>query len=345
MKEYLDLMREVLENGDPRLDRTGTGTRALFGKRMEYDLTKGFPAMTTKKLAWKSVVSELLWFMEGSGNERRLAEIMHGKDSPKATIWTGNAEADYWKPKAKFIGDLGRVYGVQWRFWRKQPTTLWGKIKAIFNKYETVDQLQQLVDGLKNDPFGRRHVISAWNPGELDQMALPPCHMFAQFFVEQLTPAEIQTAYLTLRESIPVSERKVRIDTDASGKSRKNRAKTLEDLEELGLPTHKLSCQMYQRSADMFLGVPFNIASYSLMTHMLAQVCGYSVGKFVHILGDAHVYENHVEQTQEQLKRDPLPLPTLKLNPNITNILDFTMDDIELVGYKHHEPIKAKMAV
>lgn len=345
MKEYTKLMRDVLENGDPRLDRTGTGTRALFGKQMEYDLSKGFPAMTTKKLAWKSVVSELLWFIEGSGNERRLAEIMHGKDSPKSTIWTDNAEASYWKPKAKFVGDLGRVYGVQWRQWRKQPTTLWGKIKAIFNQYETVDQLQQLVDGLKKDPFGRRHVLSAWNPGELDQMALPPCHMFAQFFVENLSEAEIQTVYLTHRATVPAKDRKALVDTAADGTSREGRLKTLDDLEELDLPTHKLSCQMYQRSADMFLGVPFNIASYSLLTHMLAQVCGYTVGKFVHVLGDAHIYENHVEQTKEQLLRKPFALPTLKLNPKIKNIDDFTMADIELVGYKHHEPIKAQMAV
>jgi thymidylate synthase len=279
--QYLSMLTRTVVNGDKRMDRTGTGTIALFGQQMRFPLSYGFPAVTTKKLAWKAVVSELLWFIEGSGDEKRLKEILHGdRDSDKPTIWTGNAEAPYWEPKALYEGDLGRVYGVQWRFWTN------------FNG-DVIDQLAQLVDGIKKDPYGRRHILSAWNPGELDQMALPPCHMFAQFFVSK----------------------------------------------------GKLSCQMYQRSADLFLGVPFNIASYSLLTHMLAQVCDLEVGEFVHILGDMHVYSNHVKQVEEQVGREPLPLPTLWLNPEIKDITKFTMNDIRLDGYQHHPPIKADMAV
>ena len=205
MKTYLDSLKYVLDNGQVRDDRTGTGTIGVFGMQQRYDLSKGFPAVTTKRLAFKACLSELLWFIEGSGDERRLREILHGsRDSEKTTIWTANAEADYWKPKAKFEGDLGRVYGVQWR------------------DFGGVDQLTSLIEGIRKDPYGRRHILTAWNPAELDQMALPPCHCFAQFYV-------------------------------ANG---------------------KLSCQMYQRSCDMFLGVPFNIASYSLLTHMIAQEIG-----------------------------------------------------------------------
>jgi len=281
-QEYLNALRFVLENGKSKTDRTGTGTLSVFGMQQRYDLSKGFPAITTKKLAWRSVVSELLWFIEGSGDERRLREILHGsRDSEKETIWTANAEADYWRPKAKFTGDLGRVYGVQWRKW--EPPR-WGL---------GVDQLQLLIDGIKQDPNGRRHILTAWNPGELKDMALPPCHVISQFSVTE----------------------------------------------------GKLSCQMYQRSCDMFLGVPFNIASYSLLTHMIAQMCDLDVGEFVHVLGDAHIYSNHIDQVKEQLRREPLPAPALKLNPLITNIDDFTMQDIELVGYNSHSQIKAPMAV
>lgn len=294
MKEYLNLMQKTLDEGVSRPDRTGTGTRAIFGQQLRFDLQAGFPAVTTKKLAWKACTSELLWFIEGSGDERRLREILHGdRNTEKGTIWTQNANAPYWKPKAKFDGDLGVVYGVQWRKWRKTPNTLWGKVKAIFGQYDYVDQLAELIEGIKKDPYGRRHVLTAWNPGELDNMALPPCHMFAQFFV-------------------------------ADG---------------------KLSCQMYQRSVDEFLGLPFNIASYSLFTHMIAQVCGLAVGEFVWVGGDCHIYDNHVDAANEQLKREPLPLPTLWLNPDIKNIEDFTMADIRLDNYQSHDAIKAPMAV
>jgi len=298
-KQYLDALQHVLDNGVERPDRTGTGTISTFGLQQRYDLRKGFPAVTTKKLAWKAVVSELLWFIEGSGDENRLREILHGsRQSEKATIWTGNATAPYWSPKAKFPGDLGRVYGVQWRHWRQYneqkdmgPAHL-GGVRVAADRSE-VDQLIDLIDGIKRDPHGRRHILSAWNPGELEAMALPPCHILAQFYV-------------------------------ANG---------------------RLSCQMYQRSCDMFLGVPFNIASYSLLTHLIAQVCNLDVGEFVHVLGDAHVYLNHVEQVKEQLQREPLPAPQLRLNPDIKDITKFTMEDIELVGYTSHPPIKAEMAV
>lgn len=277
MKTYLDALQTVLNNGTVREDRTGTGTIGIFGMQQRYDLGQGFPAVTTKKLAFNACLSELLWFIEGSGDENRLRELLHGsRDSEKSTIWTANATATYWTPKAKFAGDLGRVYGVQWR------------------DFGGVDQLLKLVEGIKQDPYGRRHIITAWNPGELDQMALPPCHCFAQFYVSA---------------------------------------------------DNKLSCQMYQRSCDMFLGVPFNVASYSLLTHMIAQVCGLGVGEFVHVLGDAHIYLNHVEQVREQLSREPLPAPRLWINPEVTDILKFTMEDFKLDGYQSHPPIKAPMAV
>jgi thymidylate synthase len=303
-QQYLDALRDVLATGTRREDRTGVGTIGKFGMQQRYDLAQGFPAITTKKLAWKACVGELLWFIEGSGNERRLAELTHGTAEGKVTIWTPNALAPYWKPKAKYNGDLGRVYGVQWRHWRTvKPREVGGTYKDDFGstyrregsdiEVKEVDQLRNLIDGIKADPYGRRHILSAWNPGELDSMALPPCHCFAQFYV-------------------------------ADG---------------------KLSCQMYQRSCDMFLGVPFNIASYSLLTHMLAQVCGLGVGEFVHVLGDAHIYLDHVEQVKEQLQRELFPAPQLWLNPEITDITKFTMADIRLEGYQSHDPIKAKMAV
>ena len=277
MKTYLDALKFVLETGQVREDRTGTGTIGIFGMQSRYDLSKGFPAVTTKKLAFKACLGELLWFLEGSRDERRLAEITHGtRSASKKTIWTDNAMSKYWLPNAEFIGDLGRVYGVQWR------------------DFGGVDQVVELVNNIKKDPYGRRHILTAWNPGQLDQMALPPCHCFAQFYV------------------------------GADG---------------------KLSCQMYQRSCDMFLGVPFNIASYSLLTHMIAQVCGLEAGEFVHVLGDAHIYLNHVEQVKEQLAREPLPLPTLWINPDVQDILTFTMEDFRLDGYTSYDSIKAPMAV
>ena len=257
---------------------------------MRFDLAQGFPAVTTKRLAWKAVKSELLWFIEGSGDENRLKEILHGdRYSDKKTIWSDNATAPYWTNKRlqRHAGDLGRVYGVQWRRWRA-PLVRINKVVL-----QNCDQLLSLIDGIKKDPHSRRHIITAWNPGELELMALPPCHMMAQFYV-------------------------------CNG---------------------KLSCQMYQRSADMFLGVPFNIASYALFTHMIAQACELEVGELIVALGDAHIYKNHVDQVKEQLARKPLPLPKLQLNPEIKDVTKFSMEDIELVDYTSHEAIAAPMAV
>jgi len=289
-KVYLNALRDILENGDDRPDRTGVGTRSIFGLQMRFDLSEGFPAITTKKLAWKACVSELLWFIEGSGDERRLAEILHGTRNPNMkTIWTDNVTADYWikKRHQRNAADLGRVYGVQWRRWRKPLIRI---NKVVLQNH---DQLLELISGIKDDPYSRRHIISAWNPGELDLMALPPCHMMAQFYVSN----------------------------------------------------GRLSCHMYQRSADLFLGVPFNIASYALFTHMIAQVCNLDVGDLVISFGDAHIYNTHFEQVKEQLTRNPLPLPVLKLNPEVSVITDFEMEDITLDGYQSHEAIKAPMAV
>ena len=285
---YLNALKDILETGEQRPDRTGVGTISKFGVQMRFDLQQGFPAVTTKKLAWKACVSELLWFIEGSGDENRLKEILHGdRNSDKKTIWSDNATAPYWKPKARFKGDLGRVYGVQWRAWR---APIFGANRMAVKH---IDQLQELIKGLKKDPHGRRHIITAWNPGELDAMALPPCHMMSQFYVSN----------------------------------------------------GKLSCHMYQRSADMFLGVPFNIASYALFTHMIAQVCGLEVKELIITLGDAHIYVNHVDQVKEQLSRTPMPIAELQLASDINDITKFNMDSIELINYQSHSAIAAPMAV
>jgi thymidylate synthase len=303
MQNYLNLLTEVLETGETRDDRTGVGTRALFGKQIRFNLADSFPAVTTKKLAFNACKAELLWFLEGSGDERRLAEITHGTSEGKVTIWTPNALAPYWKPRAQFEGDLGRVYGVQWRKWRTTTQQNEGTYYDDFgNSYHSgpglalqeIDQVKNLIDGIKADPYGRRHIISAWNVGELNQMCLVPCHVMSQFHVSR---------------------------------------------------DHRLSCHMYQRSADTFLGSPFNYASYALLTHMIAQVCGLAVGELIVSTGDTHIYENHIEQVKEQLTREPKKAPVLWLNPEIKDIDKFTMDDIQLVNYECHPPIKAPMAV
>jgi thymidylate synthase len=296
MVEYLRHLNHILINGEDREDRTGVGTKSIFGLQMRFDLRKEFPAVTTKRLAWRAVVSELIWFLEGSGDERRLAEILHGtRDTDKKTIWTANAEADYWKSKAKFDGDLGRVYGVQWRNWRTPVTLEKKQFKGIeyTQAKNSVDQVTKLISDIKRDPTSRRHILTAWNPGELDDMALPPCHVMSQFYVNN----------------------------------------------------GELSCQMYQRSADMFLGVPFNIASYSLLTHMIAHACDLKVGDFVHTIGDAHIYNDHIDQVHEQIKRDPLPGPKLIIDCNSKDIFDIKMEHINLINYQSHPPISAPMAV
>jgi thymidylate synthase len=298
MKQYQDALKHILDNGKNKTDRTGVGTRSVFGMQMRFDLQLGFPATTTKKLAWRAVVSELLWFLEGSSDERRLAEILHGtRDNVKKTIWTANADADYWKPNAEFEGDLGRVYGVQWRTWRKYveqkdmgPAHL-GGTRIATDRHE-IDQLQNLIDGIKRDPHGRRHIMTAWNPAELDQMALPPCHVMSQF--------DVTDGYL--------------------------------------------SCQLYQRSCDMFLGVPFNIASYALLTHIIARECGLKVGDFIWTGGDCHIYNNHFDAVAEQLARTPKQLPTLFMTVD-KKIADYTIDDFLLENYTPDAAIAAPMAV
>ena len=276
MKQYHDLLIDILQNGEERDDRTGVGTKSVFGRQLRFNLQKGFPAITTKKLAWKACKGELLWFLEGSRDERRLAEITHGTREGNVTIWTPNALAPYWKERAEFEGDLGPVYGVQWRSWAG------------------TDQIAELIHNLKTNPNSRRHILSAWNVGELEQMALPPCHVMSQYYVSK---------------------------------------------------NNELSCHMYQRSVDTFLGLPFNIASYALLTHMIAQVCDMKVGKLVISTGDTHIYKDHVDQVKEQLSRQEYSLPTLWLNPDVKDIDKFTMDDIKLVDYKSHGQIKANMAV
>jgi thymidylate synthase len=264
MKQYLDLMRHVRDHGVKKEDRTGTGTVSVFGHQMRFDLSQGFPVVTTKKLHLRSIIHELLWFLQGDTNIRYLKE--NG-----VRIW------DEW---ADENGNLGPVYGSQWRNW---PTP----------DGRHIDQIAQVIQQLKNNPDSRRIIVSAWNVAEIDNMALPPCHAFFQFYV-------------------------------ADG---------------------KLSCQLYQRSADIFLGVPFNIASYALLTMMMAQVTGLQAGDFVHTLGDAHLYSNHMEQVELQLSREPFPLPQMKLNPAVTDLFDFKYEDFELVGYEHHQHIKAPVAV
>jgi thymidylate synthase len=264
MKAYLDLMRHILEHGDEKGDRTGTGTKSVFGYQMRFDLSDGFPMVTTKKLHLPSIVHELLWFIKGDTNVKYLQD--NG-----VRIWNECADEN---------GDLGPVYGKQWRRWE-------GKDGQI------IDQLQQAIEAIKTNPNSRRIIVSAWNVGELEEMALMPCHAFFQFHVAQ----------------------------------------------------GKLNCQLYQRSADVFLGVPFNIASYALLTHMMAQVCGLEAGTFVHTLGDAHLYNNHLEQSALQITREPMPLPQLKLNGTITSIDEFTYEDIEIVDYHHHPHIKAPISI
>lgn len=264
MQAYLDMLRHIMENGVDKPDRTGTGIRSVFGYQMRFDLSEGFPMVTTKKLHLRSIIHELLWFLKGDTNIAYLKE--HG-----VRIW------DEW---ADENGDLGPVYGYQWRSW---PTPDGGRI----------DQIARLVEQLKTNPYSRRHIVSAWNPALVDEMALPPCHTLFQFYV-------------------------------AGG---------------------RLSCQLYQRSADTFLGVPFNIASYALLTLMIAQVCGLKPGDFVHTFGDAHIYTNHFEQVEEQLSRSPKTLPVMELNPDVNDIFGFTYEDFSLKNYTFHPHIKAPVAV
>lgn len=264
MRSYLDMIQYVLDNGVEKSDRTGTGTRSVFGYQLRFDLAEGFPLITTKKIHLKSIIHELLWFLDGETNVKPLQE-------KGVRIWNEWADEN---------GELGPVYGAQWRSWQGADG-------------QTIDQITQVVEDIKNKPDSRRLMVSAWNVAEIENMALPPCHVMFQFYV-------------------------------AEG---------------------KLSCQLYQRSADIFLGVPFNIASYALLTMMIAQVCGLQAGDFVHTLGDTHLYSNHLEQAHLQLTRDPYPLPNMKINPQVKDILSFKYEDFEILDYQAHPHIKAKVAV
>ena len=264
MKQYLELLARVMDEGVDRSDRTGTGTRGVFGHQMRFNLSDGFPMVTTKKLHLKSIVHELIWFMAGDTNVKYLQD--NG-----VKIWDAWADED---------GDLGPVYGKQWRRWETADGSV-------------IDQLNNVVEAIKKNPYSRRHIVSAWNPGEVDEMALPPCHCLFQFHV-------------------------------ADG---------------------KLSCQLYQRSADIFLGVPFNISSYALLTHMVAEACGLEAGDFVHSFGDAHIYSNHFDQVKKQLSRDPRPLPKLTLSKSVESLYDYKFSDIEITSYDPHPHIAGKVAV
>ena len=276
MKQYLEALQTCYKNGSDVESRAGN-VRKAFGYQMQFDLQKGFPAITTKKLAWKAVVSELLWFLEGSNDERRLAEILYDEKkenlTDKKTIWTQNAEAQYWKSKGKFKGDVGKIYGVQWR------------------NFNGVDQIETLLKGIKTNPNSRRHILTAWNPAELHLMSLPPCHAFSQFFISE----------------------------------------------------NRLSCQLYQRSCDMFLGVPFNIASYALLTHIIARECNLDVGKLVHSLGDYHIYHEHFNQVETQLSRSVKILPSLSFKTK--KITEYRTNDFKLLNYDPHPTITASMNV
>lgn len=306
-EDYLDLLHYILTTGEERGDRTGTGTLAVFGLSMTIELSRGFPILSTKRVPFRSVLSELLWFIEGSGDERRLAEILHGtRDPEKKTIWSPNAEGTSGSAfKPSYDGDLGRVYGVQWRSWRHTEVKEFGdylrhpdsdgttffKAKAV---QTDTDQLAHVIHKLKTNPTDRRIIMTAWNPGELNQMALPPCHMFIQFYMTN---------------------------------------------------DRTLHAQMYQRSVDTFLGLPFNISSYALLVHMIAHVVGAKPGNLSLVLGDTHIYKDHIDAVKMQLDREPSnELPTLVIKRRVENIDDFTMDDFELVGYNPQPTISARMS-
>lgn len=384
MKQYLDLLRDVHENGRGKADRTGTGTRAVFGRQIRMNLADGFPLLTTKKVFTRGILAELLWFLSGDTNEHTLrdqnvniwkewtpkgteldvyerlalfraqdpaayqAALREGNCSPLegesyADFRRRDEEADiaHYVPildaagiptHGEGSGDLGRIYSAQWRGWR-----------SVDNVYDVrvVDQISNLIRDLKTNPTSRRHIVTAWNPGELDQMALPPCHCLFQFYCEELAESERRSLWEArmgrkLMTSYDPSVYKRREDWEAGFEA---------NMRADGIPRYRLSCQLYQRSADIFLGVPFNIASYAALTMMIAQCVNMVPGEFVHTFGDLHIYNNHTGQVEEQLQREPRPLPKLTINPAVKDIFSFKMDDFKLEGYDPHPAIKAEVSV
>jgi thymidylate synthase len=304
--QYLELLADVLANGEMRDDRTGIGTYSVFGRQLRHDFADGFPMLTTKRVAWKAMVGELLWFIEGSSDNNRLSELTHKGDPNQPTIWSLNALSPYWKPKAKFQGDLGRIYGKQWREWNKYSIERFasdsespdGSVTTYYDakvRVEKIDQLARIIETIKTNPTDRRMILTAFNVGELDAMALPPCHMTAQFYV--------------------------------------------------GVEQKTLSCQVYIRSNDLFLGLPFNIASYALLTEMIAHVTGLTPKELIITIGDAHIYKTHIEEVAEQISRTPLNFPTVKLDPEVQDIDGFSFENIHLINYQHCGVLKAPMAV
>lgn len=349
MKQYIDFAKHVRQNGEFKADRTGTGTTSVFGYQMRHNLLDGFPLLTTKKVHLKSIIHELLWFLSGNTNVKYLQE--HG-----VSIW------DEW---ALENGDLGPVYGKQWVSWpirlkiteediveASKDISQFGATSALDYLEDDINQIEILIDGLKNKPNSRRHIVTAWNPEflpnesispkdnvKLGKMALPPCHLLMQFYVSNDSPLKDRIKYCLAIGRLDLVNK---LDENPY---RYNDELSHAFLTDAGIPTRKLSCQMYQRSADIFLGVPYNIASYSILTMMLAHICGYMYGDFIHTFGDAHIYRNHHTQILEQCSREPHPLPTLKINYRGQSYNEFKYEDFELLNYRHHPAIRAEIAV
>ncbi len=361
MQQYLELLRDVRTNGRFRADRTGTGTYGVFGRQARWDLSKGFPLLTTKKLFTRGIIAELLWILSGDTNENTLKEqgvniwaewVPKGREltiSGRVILWQ-DANPDSPRPErehaaldklgvprfAEPTGDLGRIYGAQWRRWRAAGPLELDRPTAI----REIDQITNLIHDLKTNPNSRRHIVTAWNPGELDQMALPPCHCFFQFYTEELTVAERALIWAHSGNDREVG----RANTIRTYKPKEGEDHHSE-MDAAGVPRFRLSCQLFQRSADIFLGVPFNIASYALLTTMVAQCVNMVPGDFVHTFGDLHIYANHLDQVDLQLTRTPGPLPRMVINPAVTDIFSFKLEDFKLENYVAQPTIKAPVSV
>lgn len=332
------MLRHVRDNGRQKHDRTGTGTRAVFGHQIRFDLAEGFPLLTTKKVFTRGIIAELLWMLSGDTCEKTLSD-------QNVNIWKEWADPE--------TGELGRVYGAQWRSWFavKNPVLRAGrsvgKSTATHSPFTgevvVVDQMANLINDLKTNPTSRRMIVTGWNPGELDQMALPPCHMMMQFYCEELTDRERAKLYVGQCEH--AEQELMTLQHQGLEDLKDYMSKVLDNMDEHNVPKYRLSCQLYQRSADIFLGVPFNIASYALLTQMIAQCVNMVPGDFVHTFGDLHIYNNHFDQVDEQLSREPRPLPTMKINPDVKDLFSFKVEDFTLEGYDPCPAIKAEVSV